>query len=113
MSNRTRIVTDEELEKALDFLRDGAAEIGAAKADMVRASHMVRVVKALVMKRFNDMPVNASEREALASDEYRNALEEDATAAGEYEKLRALREAAAMKIEAWRTEQASWRAMKI
>ncbi len=113
MSNRTRIVTDDEMEKALDWLRDSAAEIGAAKADAVRASHMVRVVKALVMKRFNELSLAASEREAMASEEYRKALEEDAAAAGEYEKMRALRDAAALKIEAWRTEGANYRSMRI
>jgi hypothetical protein len=65
------------------------------------------------MKRFNDLSLAAAEREALTSPEYENALNEDANAAGEFEKLRALRDAAAMKIEAWRTEQASWRAMKL
>ena len=108
-----RIVSDEELEKALDWLRDSAKEIGAAKANAVRASHMLKVVKALTMKRYNDLSLAAAEREAFSSDEYGTALEEDAVAAGEYEKMRALREAAALKIEAWRSEQANYRAMKI
>jgi hypothetical protein len=113
LANRGRIVSDEELEKALDFLRDSAAEMGEAKADAVRASHMLKVVKALSMKKFNALSLGAAEREALASDAYRVALEEDAEAAGEYEKMRALREAAALKIEAWRSEGANYRAMKI
>ena len=110
---KQRIVSDEELEKALDWLRDSAWEIGDAKANAVRASHMMKVVKALTMKRFNELSLAAAEREAFSSEEYRKALEEDAAAAGEYEKMRALREAAALKIEAWRTEAANYRAMKI
>lgn len=113
MSNRTRIVTDESLEAALDWLRDNAKEIGAAKAETVRASHMVKVAKALAMKAHNEKPISHQEREALSSEQYRQALEADAVAAGEYEKLRALREAAALKIEAWRSEQANFRALKI
>lgn len=108
-----RIVTEEELEKALDFLRDNAKEIGDAKAETIRASHMLKVVKALRMKNDNDKPISHQEREALASEEYQAALERDAVAAGEYEKLRALREAAALKIEAWRSEQANYRALRI
>jgi hypothetical protein len=113
VSNRTRIVSDEELEKALSWLRDNAKEIGDAKAELVRASHMVKVTKALSMRLHNEKPISHQEREALASEEYRTALERDAVAAGEYEKLRALREAAALKIEAWRSEQANYRALRI
>lgn len=113
MSNRTRIVTDEELEKALDWLRDNAKEMGDAKAETIRASHMLKVVKALEMKLHNDKSVAHQEREALTSEAYSKALERDAIAAGEYEKMRSLREAAALKIEAWRTEAANYRALKI
>lgn len=113
MSNRTRIVSDEDLEKALDWLRDSASDLGEAKAETIRASHMLKVVKALRMKHDNEKPVSHQEREALASEEYREALERDALAAGEYEKLRALREAAALKIETWRSEQANYRALRI
>lgn len=77
------------------------------------ASHMIKHVKALVMKEFNHLPVSKAEVEAYASDRYLKALEEDAAAAGEYETMKALREAAALKIEAWRTEAANFRAMKI
>jgi hypothetical protein len=110
---QSRIVTEAELEKALDFLRDNAREIGEAKAETVRASHMLKVTKALVMKLNNEMSAAKAEVEAYASSDYLAALERDAIAAGEYEKLRALREAAALKIEAWRSEQANYRAMKI
>lgn len=113
MNQQQRIVTDIDLEKALDFLRDNAIIIGDAKAEVVRAGHMLKVTKSLLMKQWNDKPVSVQEREALASDAYMAALERDAVAAGEYEKLRALREAASLKIESWRSEQATWRAMRI
>jgi hypothetical protein len=113
MNREPRIVTDVDLEKALDFLRDNAMDIGDAKAEAVKAGHMVKHVKALMMKRYNELPVSAQEREALASAEYVAACEADAIAAGEYEKMRSLREAAALKIESWRTEQANYRSMKL
>jgi len=108
-----RIVSDDELEKALDFLRDSAAAIGAARAEMIRCAHMVKVIRALETKRYNHLPVSRAEIEALASDEYMDALNNDAVAAGEFEKLRALREAAAMKINAWQTESANYRGMRV
>lgn len=108
-----RIVTDEDLEKAIDWLRDSAQAMGDAKAESVRAGHMIKHVKALEMKKHNDKPASHQEREALASEAYLAALERDAVAAGEYEKMRSLREAAALKVECWRSEQANFRAMRI
>ena len=110
---RHRIVTDEDLEKALDFLRDSAKELGEAKGDTVRAGHMLKVTKALEMKKHNEMSAAKAEVEALCSKAYEDALMWDAESAAKYEMMRALRDAAAMKIETWRTEQASLRAMKI
>jgi hypothetical protein len=108
-----RIVSDSELEMALDWLRDNAPAIGEAKRQAVLSEKMSKHVKALEMKKHNDMPVSAQEREACASDAYKRALYAEAEAAGEYEKMRALREAAALKIEAWRSEQANYRSLKI
>lgn len=108
-----RIVNDEDVDKALCWLRDSAQDIGDARAEVIRAGHMVKVTKALVMKMHNDKPVSVQEREALASPQYLAAIERDAVAAGEFEKLKSLRDAAALKIEAWRSEQATWRAMKL
>ena len=36
--HQPRIVSDADLEKALDWLRDSAQEIGDAKAETIRAS---------------------------------------------------------------------------
>jgi hypothetical protein len=97
----------------LDWLRDNAEDIGEAKRQAVLTQHMVRHVRALIMKSHSDMPVSAQEREAMASTQYRDACLAEAEAAGAFETLRALREAAAAKIEAWRSEQANYRSMKI
>jgi hypothetical protein len=107
------LISDADVEKALDWLRDNANEIGNAKANAIRTERMAKHIKALEMKKHNELPVSAQDREALASAAYVGALEAEAVAAGEFEKLRALREAAAMKIEAWRTASSNYRAMKI
>lgn len=106
-------ISEDDVEAALDWLRDNATTIGAAKERAVKAGHMVKHIKALVMKQHNGAPANAQEREALADPLYVAALEEDAKAAGEYEKMKALREAAALKIETWQTMSANYRAMRI
>ena len=111
MSNRLRIVDDAEVERALDWLRDSADDIGKAKARLVSAGHMIKHIEALETKMSNEASVAARKVEALCSPRYLAALNEDAEAAGEFEKMKALREAAALKIETWRTEQANYRRM--
>jgi hypothetical protein len=110
MSNE--LVPDSEVEEALDILRK-ASEIGEARADMIRSSGMIKHVKALVMKKHNQLPVSAQEREAYASEEYLKALDAEAYAAGYYEIMKAKREAAAQTIGAWQTASKNYRDMKL
>jgi hypothetical protein len=106
-----KFITDEQAEKALDWLRDNAVTLGNAKRDLVLAERMVDRTKALEMKKHNDMAVSAQEREAKASSALYDAYMNEAVAAGEYEKLRALQDVARAKIEAWRTLSSTFRAM--
>jgi len=108
-----RIVTETELEKALDFLRDNALALGEAKARLVRAGHMLKHVEALEFKASDATSNDKRQADARTSDAYMAAIVEDAEAAGAYEAMRALREAAALKIESWRSEQATLRSMKL
>jgi rhamnose utilization protein RhaD (predicted bifunctional aldolase and dehydrogenase) len=111
--HQPRIVTDADLEKALDFLRDSAKEIGDAKARLVMAGHMVKHIEAIESKMSSEKSAEGRKADARCSARYMAAIEEDAAATGSYEAYRALREAAALKIEAWRSEQANFRAMRI
>lgn len=111
MSNQ--LVSDDAVEKALDWLRDNADAIGEAKRLAVKSEHMLKHTKAVTMGLHKELPVSAQEREALASTEYLAALELAAADAGNFEKMKALREAAALKIEVWRSMGANYRAMKL
>jgi molecular chaperone DnaK (HSP70) len=105
-------ISDESLERALDWLRDNAETIGEAKAETIRTARMREHILALEMKK-HEGSAAAQEREAKASAAYREAIYAEAKAAGVFETMRAMREAAALKIEAWRSEQANFRSMKI
>jgi hypothetical protein len=107
------VVTEVELAKALDWLRDSAADMGDAKARLVRAEHMVKHTEALLMRASDAKSAEMRKADARCDPRWLEATGEEAVAAGEYEKLKALREAAALKIEAWRTEQANYRSMKL
>ena len=108
-----RLISDTELERALDWLRDHAEDIGRAKERVIKAGHMLKHIEALETKMSQEKSVEARKADARCSLRYVAAMEEDAVAAGEYEKMRSLREAAALKIEAWRTESSNYRAMRI
>lgn len=108
-----RLVSPAELDKALTFLRDSAGAMGEAKARLIRAGHMVSHIEALMIVGSDETSADKRKADARASDRYLAALNEEANAAGEFEKLKSLREAAVMKIEAWRSEQANFRAMKL
>jgi hypothetical protein len=108
-----RIVTTNDVQRALDFLRESAIEIGNAKARAVRAGHMIKHVEALSFKASDATSNDKRQADARTSEAYLDAINEDAAAAGELHKLMALREAATMRIEAWRSESATYRSMKL
>jgi hypothetical protein len=113
MPNTGRIVSDEDVGKALDWLRDSARELGQAKERLVLATNMIKHVEALEFKMSDAKSAEARKADARTSERFLEAVTEEAKAAGAYEMMRALREAAAAKIEAWRTESSNYRSMKI
>lgn len=110
---KTRIVTDEEVDLALDFLRDNAADVGEARRRMVLAGHMVKHVEALLFLNSEQKTVDAKKAEVRTQKRWLDAVAEEASAAGEFERMKALREAASAKIESWRSESANYRGMKV
>lgn len=112
-SLRNRIVTDEDVDRALAFLRDSAIQIGAAREDMMNAASFVKHVEALLYLGSEEKTIDAKKADVKTQDRWLEASATEAKAAGEFEKLKALREAASAKIEAWRSEQATLRGMRV
>lgn len=110
---RSRMVEEHEISKALDWLRDNAKAMGEAKARLVKAEHMVKHIEALEFLAATGTSADAKKAAARASERYVNATYEEAVAAGEYETLRSLREAAALKCQVWQSESANHRAMRV
>jgi hypothetical protein len=108
-----RIVTEAEVEAALDWLRDNAAAIGKAAERSRGAAGMIKHVEALCFKMSEGKTEGARKSDARTTDRYVDAVTEDAIAYGELERMKALREAAALKIEVWRTQSSNFRSMKL
>ena len=108
-----RIVSDDDVSNALEFLMRNAKFIGAARRRLMEAESLVKRTKALVMRQHGTLSLGAQEREAILDKSYQDAEAAVAKEAGRLEYLKALREAHAAKIECWRTEQSTLRSMKI
>jgi len=63
MTNRSHI-TDDEIDKALDYLRDNARDAAQARADRVYVEEYRKVIKAQLMKEHGDKSAVLQEREA-------------------------------------------------
>lgn len=104
------IISDQAIQGALRTLHEAPSLLATAVYDARKAENMLRAVKALEMKRFNSLPVAGQEREAYASQAYKEAVEQDASAGAALIALKAKIGAAQTTIDIWRTQSASERA---
>jgi hypothetical protein len=111
--NTSAFIEDLEIDRALDYLRDQSTVAAHARANRIYIEEYRKSLKAMLMKKHGDLPVNAQEREAYADPEYIEHLKALKVAVYEDERHRFLLEAATAKIDAWRTMQSNLRAMKI
>jgi hypothetical protein len=109
LSNRS-LITDDEIDKALDYLRDNAREAAQAKANRVYVEEYRKVIKAQIMKEHGKLSAVLQEREAYADPRYAQHLQAIKQAVEIDEGHRFLRGAADAKIEAWRTQSSNTRA---
>ncbi len=109
----TRIVSDDDVSDALEFLRDSAKDIGEAQRRSMETESLVKRTKAIVMKENAALSLGAQEREAILDARYAEAEGVAAEVFGVLHYLKARREHAAAVIEAWRSETATLRAMKL
>ena len=105
-------ITDEEASSALEWLVKNARALGEAKRQAVLAESMTKRVRAIEMVRSDAKTVAEKERDALASEAYLDAINAEAEAAGKYEEMRALKDAATARIECWRSLTATQRSLK-
>ena len=101
-------ITDEDAQKAANYLRDCAEAAAEARANRMHVEDYRKVVKAQEMQRAAEtasgmMPLQAQERDAYASPAYVAWLDVIKEAVAIDEKYRFLREAAHAKISAWQT----------
>ena len=104
------MISEQELELELDWMRDNADAAAAAAAEVIRAEEDLKSTLALVASASTAATIAAQEREARASVAVRKAIEERVAAVYADRKFRLRYAAAEARIEAWRTQQANARA---
>lgn len=105
------MITDDDIEKAVDYLRDNASKAAKAKAERLYMDEYRDVVKSRLMREHDDLGLGAQEREAKADARYVQHLEamKEATEKDEYHRW--MMKAAEAKLEAWRTQQSNARSL--
>ena len=102
-------VTQTRMEKALYYLATTDEDLAGAKAERVKADRMLKTVLALSKRASNASTVADRETEALCSDTYQNAIEEEFKAIAAHELLMAKRSTEQTIIDVWRSLNASQR----
>ena len=107
------MITDDQVEAALDYLRDSAKVASVARAQAKTLEKYLGVVEA-EQKSLHAGKSNAAAQDmARSSPEYKTAIEGWQEAVRRDSEFTMLREAAAARIEAWRTMSSNARAERI
>jgi len=107
------VISDKQVEDALDYLRDSAKPAAVARAQARTLEKYVGVVEAQQKARAAGRSNAAAQDEARASPEYKEALQAWEEAVRKDGEFMMLREAAAARIEAWRTMSSNERAARV
>lgn len=107
------MIPDEDIEKAIDYLRDSSSKAAKARAERIYLDEYCKPLKALVMRENTSESIGAQEARAYADTRYKQHLEALRAAIEADEYVRFMRDAADAKIRAWQTMRATERAGRI
>ena len=107
------MITDDQINSALDYLRDSAPKAAVARAQSRTLEKYLGVVEAQQKSHAVGRSNAAAQDEARASPEYKQALDAWEEAVRRDCEFTMLREAASSRIEAWRTQSSNERAARI
>ena len=97
------MISDKQVEDALDYLRDSARTAAVARAQARTLEKYLGVVEAQQKAKATGRSNAAAQDEARSSPEYKEALDAWEEAVRRDGEFGMLREAASARIEAWRT----------
>ena len=92
---------------AIDFIFKTSPAYAKAKGELAQLEAFKSSLKAIKMAQTDEQSLGAQEREAYRSQEYQDLCKAIGVATEQSEALKWQLEAAKMRFEAWRTEQAT------
>ncbi len=104
------MISPDDAEKAVDWLRDHAKSMAQARAERLYLEQYIKTVKATIQSEQQGVSAAAAEIVALASPRYMASLQAYKEAILADETNRFLVAAAEAKIEAWRSQESTRRA---
>jgi 23S rRNA maturation mini-RNase III len=107
------MITDAQVEDALTYLRDSAKAAAVARSQAKTLEKYLGVVEAQQKSHGKGLSNAAAQDQARASPEYKQAIEAWQEAVRRDCEFTMLREAAAARIEAWRTQSSNMRAERV
>jgi hypothetical protein len=93
--------------EAIDFIFKNAPMYAKASGELAQLENYRHSLKAIKMSQTDEQSLVAQEREAYRSQDYQNLCKAIGIAVEKKEALRWQLEAAKMRFEAWRTQQAN------
>lgn len=93
--------------EAIDFLLKNAGRYAHAKADRIHLEEFRKSKKALLMNQCEEKAVNAREQFAYSHPEYMGVLDGIKAAVAVEEELKWQQIAAQLRVEVWRSQEAS------
>lgn len=108
-------ISEEDVHNAVAWLNDPEMikQSAAARAQRLTLEHLRKATLALVKQLHTDKPLGAQETEAYASEQYKKYVDKLTEWIYKDEWYRATREAKAVLIEAWQTQSANRRSVKL
>ena len=115
------MISQEEIEKAINWLVEHADKASQARADRLQLEEYTKHIKADLMNECvalsamdkKEASLGAQERFALASDRYVTHLKGLQEAIKQDEKYRWLKDVAMVKIDVYRTQESTKRVLKV
>lgn len=101
------MISDDEVERAIDYLRDSASKAGRARAEREYMDEYKKVIKASIMRENADKPIGTQEAIAYSDPRYATHLTVMKEAIERDEFYRWGRTAAEAKLAAWQTMSAN------
>lgn len=103
------MITDKQLDAALEYLRESVDIASKARSDMVLTEQWIKTTKAKLMTEAGGS-MAAAEAKALADERYEQAVKAYGQAVQVFSFHQMKRETASAWIEAWRTQSSNERA---